>query len=77
MVEIVKKAIAEDIVPEVVAGVLMNVDAAHSATGLEVQIVCQQNLSIFLINKLIIKLNHLNSKLTYKLIYSRIDSFID
>ena len=47
MVEIVKKAIAEDIVPEVVAGVLMNVDAAHSATGLEVQIVCQQNLSIF------------------------------
>lgn len=68
MVEIVKKAIAEDIVPEVVAGVLMNVDAAHSATGLEVQIVCQQNLSIFLINKLIIKLNHLNSKLTYKLI---------
>lgn len=68
MVEIVKKAIAEDIVPEVVAGVLMNVDAAHSATGLEVQIVCQQNLSIFLINKLILKLNHLNSKLTYKLI---------
>lgn len=50
MVEISKKAIAEDIediVPEVVAGVLMNVDAAHSATGLEVQIVCQQNLSIF------------------------------
>ena len=50
LIEISKKAIAEDIediVPEVVAGVLMNVDAAHSATGLEVQIVCQQNLSIF------------------------------
>ena len=64
------KAIAEDIVPEVVAGVLMNVDAAHSATGLEVQIVCQQNL--FSINKLInFKLKHLNSKLTHKLIYKQ------
>ena len=72
MVEIAMKAIAEDIVPEVVAGVLMNVDAAHSATGLEVQIVCQQNLSIFSINKLInFKLKHLNSKLTHKLIYKQ------